>query len=295
MSRRFWSLLVLCACGVLLALPGHAEAALCGFSGEPACKADLSVALTPPAGTVYVGELVTIAVTGSDAGPDSRIPVTMSVSVPGTVSPLGSTHTDGECVASCVVPFLPLSTTAPLQSVIHIRPEVAGPVTVTATIGSKAVAHGLPASDPNMANNAATLTLNAVVGRCTSQIVLPVRSIGPADILGSIGGDVINAEDWPDALDGGAGDDCIAGGAGDDTIRGGPGNDVIHGGFGNDLIIAGPGRDKVQGNDGADVISSVDGEPDVVNCGFGIDRLRADQFDHFRRCDHVTIVHRARK
>jgi RTX calcium-binding nonapeptide repeat (4 copies)/Domain of unknown function DUF11 len=294
MSRRLWSLLVLCGFSGFLALPGHAEAALCGFSGEPACKADLSVALTPPAGTVYVGELVTIAVTGSNAGPDSRIPVTMSVSVPGTVSPLGSTHTDGECVASCTVPFLPLSTQAPLQSVVHVRPEVAGPVTVTATISGQGRL-GVPATDPNPANNTATLTLNAVVGRCTSQIALPDRSIVPADILGSIGGDVINAEDWPDSLDGGAGDDCIAGGAGDDTIRGGPGNDVLHGGFGNDFIIGGPGRDKIQGNDGADLIDTVDGEPDVVNCGFGIDRLRADQFDHFRRCDHVTIEHRARK
>ena len=286
--RQLWSLLALLSVLVLTA-PGLAHAAPCGSATLPSCE-DLSVGLTPPAGNVYVGELVAVTVTTSNAGPYFFDRVSTSIAVPGTVSLLGSTHVDGECVARCSVPISPTSLHGSRQDVIRIRPEVAGPMSVTATVALPA---GSRRVDPNLANNTATITLNPVVGRCTSEIVSPELEFADS-VMGSIGGDVMTGSELNDELYGLAGDDCLEGSQGDDIVSGGEGSDLLKGGPGDDRIIGGPGHDRIQGNDGADLINTVDGYRDSVSCGAGKDRLRADQFDHFHGCEHVTIVRHAR-
>jgi Ca2+-binding RTX toxin-like protein len=82
-----------------------------------------------------------------------------------------------------------------------------------------------------------------------------------------------------DRLFGGTGNDTLLGGDGDDRLRGGLGDDVLHGQDGNDRLRGGRGRDTVYGEAGDDRLVVRDGEADVVDCGPGFDRVRADPMD----------------
>src|SRR5438874_1268123 len=75
------------------------------------------------------------------------------------------------------------------------------------------------------------------------------------------------------------GNDDERGGAGDDNLQGDRGADDLNGGKGDDHIDGGPGND---------VINSRDGQRDVVNCGSGFDRVRADHKDRIaKNCESV--------
>jgi Ca2+-binding RTX toxin-like protein len=103
---------------------------------------------------------------------------------------------------------------------------------------------------------------------------------------GGRGDDRLEGFAGPDRLHGGPGNDTLVGdvplvgdlvsrdrlwgGRGDDTLRGGDGNDRIHGGRGRDTIAAQAGNDR---------IFARDGERDVIDCGPGFDRVRADGAD----------------
>ena len=112
------------------------------------------------------------------------------------------------------------------------------------------------------------------------------------------------AEEWQiwANLDGGAssvhargGDDTITGADAAETIDGGAGNDRIEGGKGHDTLVGGPGADVIYGDEttsscrpefpescvryGNDTIDARDGEIDQVDCGAGIDTVRADAAD----------------
>jgi len=83
----------------------------------------------------------------------------------------------------------------------------------------------------------------------------------------------------------------VRGRRGDDKINGGDGFDVLHGGLGADTINGGTGNDRltarvrdaksdtVNGEAGDDRIWVRDGTRDVVTCGPGFDRVRADFAD----------------
>jgi hypothetical protein len=50
---------------------------------------------------------------------------------------------------------------------------------------------------------------------------------------------------------------------------------------GNDIVFAGRGPDYIYANDG---------QRDVIDCGPGDDRVRADKIDLLRNCEHVHIT-----
>ena len=122
-------------------------------------------------------------------------------------------------------------------------------------------------------------------------------------LFGLAGDDVLRGFGGNDLLDGGPGNDRLTGGAGNDTLRGGPGNDSLSGDAGNDVLAGGAGRDRLlggAGNDvfdggrgkdavvggaGADTIDAADGAAEVVRCGAGRDRVRADRRDRLVGCE----------
>jgi Ca2+-binding RTX toxin-like protein len=146
---------------------------------------------------------------------------------------------------------------------------------------------------------------------------LRVASNGVTTASGGTGDDEIRSSFGGDAfLDGGAGDDLIVGGTranhitggeGNDRliaevgfgdIDGGPGSDVIvvrpqgvtaggytvDGGNGGDIIAGGSQPDMLGGGNGNDLIdASGDGPGDTVNCGAGLDLVRADPGDDVAR------------
>ncbi len=116
-------------------------------------------------------------------------------------------------------------------------------------------------------------------------------------LVGTVGGDRILARGGPDRINARGGADCVHGQAGNDTINGAAGNDHISGeagadhiagGFGNDIIRGGGGKDRLYGGIGRDVIFSRDGRRDIVNCGRGRDRVRADRRDRLVGCEIVS-------
>jgi len=73
-----------------------------------------------------------------------------------------------------------------------------------------------------------------------------------------------------------------------DTIRGSGGEDVIFGLDGGDTLIGGRGRDEVFGGNGNDEIKAVDRSEDLVFCGPGRDRVRANRGDDLFSCEKVV-------
>jgi dienelactone hydrolase len=111
---------------------------------------------------------------------------------------------------------------------------------------------------------------------------LPARFLGrcaaPNAKRGTGGADRIRGTALGDRLFGRRGDDRISGYAGGDCIRGQGGDDRLGGGA---------GRDSLKGGGGDDLIRARDRSRDVIRCGTGADRVRADRKDVVRGCELV--------
>ena len=80
-------------------------------------------------------------------------------------------------------------------------------------------------------------------------------------ILGSAGGDNLNAQ---------GGNDCILGGDGGDRLRGASGADIILAGAGNDILIGNRGNDVLYGQSGDDELRG-GRQTDICDGGSGTD------------------------
>jgi Ca2+-binding RTX toxin-like protein len=122
------------------------------------------------------------------------------------------------------------------------------------------------------------------------------------NLFGLQGNDILRGLQRDDCLFGGVGSDRMAGGRGDDRLlgddstRGVGGNDRLSGDAGDDLLVGGPGKDRLSagrghnrllGGLGNDRLNAVNGTVDRINCGPGVDVLRADRKDRVRGCEHV--------
>jgi Ca2+-binding RTX toxin-like protein len=88
-------------------------------------------------------------------------------------------------------------------------------------------------------------------------------------------------------LEGGPGADTLLGANGVDMLDGGGGNDLIEGRGESDEVRGGLGRDRIFGGTGGDSISAVDRRRDVIRCGRGRDRVKADRRDRLPGCERV--------
>ena len=104
-------------------------------------------------------------------------------------------------------------------------------------------------------------------------------------IVGTNGGDVINAgagndlicsNGGDDVINAGDGADIIFAGDGNDIIRAGDGPDIVRAGDGDDEVFGGQGRDELRGESGDDFISGGKGK-DLLVGGIGNDDLRGNQ------------------
>ena len=104
-----------------------------------------------------------------------------------------------------------------------------------------------------------------------------IRSEAGNDVAGGLAGaDCVSGGPGSDSLGGGTGGDRLRGGSGRDRLRGGPGRDRLHGLSGGDRLNGGPGRNRVKGGGGNDRIRALNGVRDRINCGRGVDSVRAD-------------------
>lgn len=122
-------------------------------------------------------------------------------------------------------------------------------------------------------------------------------------LLGASGNDKLSGGTGKDRLFGGSGNDRLSGGSGGDLLAAGSGNDSLRGGKGdklfgekgNDKLFAGKGVKSVDAGGGNDTVNVANGRKDVVNCGKGRDRVRADRSDRLQRCERVKRVKRIRR
>jgi CSLREA domain-containing protein len=109
-------------------------------------------------------------------------------------------------------------------------------------------------------------------------------------IRGGNGTDVLRGNSGNDKLSGGDQEDTILGESGRDRILGGADDDKLYGGPGRDYIKGGGGFDTISGGPGNDVIDASGGGLDRVDCGSGVDRIRARRLEHLYNCEHVHYV-----
>ena len=152
-----------------------------------------------------------------------------------------------------------------------LRPTVAGPLTVAATVRSDA-------PDPSPGNNTDALTVNVLaLGACANTAA------------GTAAADKLRGTTFGDRLVGLAGDDLLLGGNRDDCLLGGPGDDRLRGEAGNDMLRGGRGVDRLDGGSGRDRLDSRDGRREIVRCGTGRDRVRADRRDRLIGCERKRL------
>ena len=155
-----------------------------------------------------------------------------------------------------------------------LRATRAGPLTIAATVRSDA-------PDPNQGNNTAALTVTVLaMGACANTAT------------GTPAADKLRGTTFGDRLVGLAGDDLLVGGNRDDCLFGGRGDDRLRGDAGADRLHGGPGVDRLDGGAGRDRLDSRDGRREVVRCGAGRDRVRADRRDRLIGCERKRLPRR---
>ena len=136
-------------------------------------------------------------------------------------------------------------------------------------------------------------TGSALRGRCLDGSDGPDLLFGTLRgdvIIGGSGDDTIRAGDGQNVIEAQWGDDDIRAGSGPDLVDASDGNDEISTAAGSDRTIPGPGSDTVYSGRGPDYVYANDGQRDVIDCGPGDDRVRADRIDVLRRCEHVYVA-----
>lgn len=297
----------LAALALLLAAPAAADAA----------TADVSVQMSGPR-FASVGIETAYDVTIANRGPDSATGVRLSDAIPGGarfVRAIDADCTSGATVV-CTVPSIPAGESRALTIVVAgttVGTTIRHTVSVTATpddptsgdltasvstlITEQSVAPpGAPLIGPPCANIerggpdddvlTGTAFGDTIYGLDRSDLL---RGLDGADCLwGGEGNDVLDGDGGDDSLWGSDGRDRLFGGSGNDRLLGGAKADELHGDTGDDELAAGTGRDRVWGGPGNDTISARDGSRDVIDCGAGLDRVRADRRDRLRGCERVT-------
>jgi len=94
--------------------------------------------------------------------------------------------------------------------------------------------------------------------------------------------DMFGGADYPDG-----GRDVVKGRGGNDTVMGGAFADKLVGNGGDDDLHGGGGVDTLRPGPGDDLVDALDGAAEVVACGAGTDRYRADAVDRVRSCELV--------
>jgi Ca2+-binding RTX toxin-like protein len=122
------------------------------------------------------------------------------------------------------------------------------------------------------------------LGQTDDSIDLP--NYGTSRVEGRDGKDTITSNDGTETIDGGAGDDRLEGGYGHDVITGGPGRDTIFGDETSERCSYLDDHCSVVPF-GNDTIYARDGEPDMIDCGVGVDRAVVDAVDTVANCEKV--------
>ena len=172
-----------------------------------------------------------------------------------------------------------------------IAPESGTPAAGMSTLDLASVARTISYNDTHTGARACTPACGEGLAKDRNIELLiddPRRNPGSADSAGRCRGR-IGGTARDDNLRGTAASEIIVGGKGNDRISALRGNDCISGSSGRDRLRGGPGTDRIKGGTGDDRIFAQDGQRDVVACGKGKDRVRADGDDVLRSCERGVV------
>ncbi len=122
----------------------------------------------------------------------------------------------------------------------------------------------------------------APAGACAN---VKTGTVGRDTLTGTEGGDRVTGLKGNDRIFGLGGDDCLFGNKGADRVNGGTGADQLSGGNKRDRLIGGPGQDTIRAGNAGDRIKAKDGEADTIDCGGGVDKVKADPQDSLTNCE----------
>jgi uncharacterized repeat protein (TIGR01451 family) len=155
----------------------HSEAQVV-CAAPPAPKADLGVTLTAAPNPVSVGQILTYTLNVSNAGPSNATGVVLSDVLPPGVSLVSVQPSQGSCggaaTLACALGTVPAGGGATV--VIRVIPNSPGSLTDMASVTS-----GVP--DPNLANNNAAVTVNAVTPPAPEADVSLTLSAAPNPVV----------------------------------------------------------------------------------------------------------------
>lgn len=237
---------------------------------------DLSITKTDAPDPVTPGGTITYTVTATNNGPAPATGVTVTDTLPASVTLVSASGCTGTTTLSCAAGDLAAGASATVQ--IVVTAPSAGPVSNTAAVTATS-------TDPVSSNNTATAT--TAVGGATT-----------CTVTGTSSGEI---------LQGTVGDDVICGLGGTDVLLGGGGNDTLIGGGGFDFVdyetassgvvvdlgagtATGDGTDSLRGIEGvagsahADTLTGDAGDNDLFGLG-GADHIVGGGGFDFARFD----------
>lgn len=271
--------------GLLAAL--IALATLAGTSsGAPAPKAsaDVSVTKSDSPDPVLTAAALNYSIQVANAGPNAATHVVVTDKLPGGVTFVSATPSQGSCVTTknkrqvtCKLGTIGLQAGpvyvpgggpvyAPGGATIAIQvlaPSKPGTITNTATVLSDL-------KDPNPRNNTATATTRVIKAAGPKQ---GAKCGGlTATLVGTPGPDLLKGTPRRDVIVAGRGNDRIFTDGGRDVICAGAGRDRVKAGGRSDKVFGGRGADRLLGMGGGDTLRGGAG-PDLLKGGRGSDRL----------------------
>ncbi len=259
-------------------------------------SADLSLVKSDSTDPVATGQTLTYTLTVQNAGPDTATGVTITDTLPASVSFVsassGCTHASGS--VTCNVANIASGASAQVQ--IQVTPNQVGTITNTASVAAIE-------ADPQTADNQdSEQTIVQAPVTCGGQTVTIQVTTPNSTTSGTAGADVIKGTSGIDTIHGLGGNDTICGLGGNDKLHGGGDEDKLYGGgdhdilwgnteddklfggggidelwgsTGNDKLYGGDGNDDLNGNDGDDTLRGNDGDDASLYGGAGDDKLFA--------------------
>jgi uncharacterized repeat protein (TIGR01451 family) len=238
------------------------QGSACDIGSFELVPLDLAVSKTDSPDPVVVSDPLTYTITVNSNGDGEATGVTLTDTLPASITLVSATASQGSCIASGGTVDCDLGTLAGGGSAtvtIVVRPTATGTLTNSVAVTSAE-------TDANPANNTDSEDTTVTPLLCHGLVPTIVGTPGNDTIISTNGNDVIHGLGGNDTIRGGNGNDVICGGERNDTLSGDNGNDQLFGGNGNDILNGNNGNDTLNGEAGADLCNGGSGADTGVNC-----------------------------
>jgi uncharacterized repeat protein (TIGR01451 family) len=247
--------------GVTRPQPAGGNCDIGSFEIMAAPSPDLAVDKTDSPDPVVVSDHLTYTIDVNNAGEAGATGVTLTDTLPSSVTFVSVTPSAG-CgeaggVVECELGDLASGDHATVT--IVVQPTTTGVITNSAAVTSVETDHNL---DNN--TDSEDTTVNELL--CNGLVPTIVGTPGPDTITGTSRVDVIHGLGGNDIIQGRGGNDVICGGEGADTLRGNDGRDQLFGENGDDTLKGNAGRDALDGGGDIDTCEGGSGADTGVNC-----------------------------